>query len=179
MRQRITFEYFSDEAIRIHHLKQRTRAKSTNSRRLRQALLMSFSVSWLKAPTVGCGVTMNLGVIRFVDIKYMNQYNLNNQLRMINQGAGSMKRKASASCSAASDRSNACCKVESIISVDERGQMVLPKELRDKARIKAGDKLAVTSWEKNGEICCITLIKVEDMVEMVKVQLGPILKEIL
>ena len=26
-----------------------------------------------------------------------------------------------------------CCKVESIISVDERGQMVLPKELRDKA----------------------------------------------
>ncbi|HMK59752.1 MAG TPA: HgcAB-associated protein [Dissulfurispiraceae bacterium] len=72
-----------------------------------------------------------------------------------------------------------CCKVESIISVDERGQMVLPKELREKAGIKAGDKLAVTSWEKNGDICCITLIKVEGLVEMVKGQLGPILKEIL
>ncbi|MHA1431222.1 MAG: HgcAB-associated protein HgcC, partial [Candidatus Freyarchaeota archaeon] len=26
-----------------------------------------------------------------------------------------------------------CCKVEAIISIDERGQMVLPKEVRDKA----------------------------------------------
>jgi antitoxin PrlF len=76
-------------------------------------------------------------------------------------------------------KNNARCKVESIISVDERGQMVLPKELRDKAKIGAGDKLAVTSWEKGGEVCCITLIKVEDLVEMVKGQLGPIIKEIL
>ncbi len=74
---------------------------------------------------------------------------------------------------------SACCKVESIISVDERGQMVLPKELREKARIGAGDKLAITSWEKDGEVCCITLIKVENLVEMVKGQLGPIIKEIL
>jgi hypothetical protein len=28
-------------------------------------------------------------------------------------------------------------------------------------------------------VCCITLIKVEDLVEMVKGQLGPIIKEIL
>ena len=27
------------------------------------------------------------------------------------------------------------CKVDSLVSVDERGQMVLPKELRDKAGI--------------------------------------------
>ncbi len=31
-------------------------------------------------------------------------------------------------------------------SVDERGQMVLPKDVRDKANIKPGDKLAVVSW---------------------------------
>jgi AbrB family looped-hinge helix DNA binding protein len=98
---------------------------------------------------------------------------------MINQEDGGMKRKERSSCSISSNRTNASCRVESIINVDERGQMVLPKELREKAKIKAGDKLAVTSWEKNGEICCITLIKVEDMVEMVKGQLGPILKEIL
>ena len=90
-----------------------------------------------------------------------------------------MKKKENASCRISSNRTNASCKVESIISVDERGQMVLPKELREKAKIRPGDKLAVTSWEKNGEVCCITLIKVEDMVEMVKGQLGPILKEIL
>jgi antitoxin PrlF len=75
-------------------------------------------------------------------------------------------------------KASAGCRVESIVSVDERGQMVLPKELREKADIKAGDKLAVTSWEKDGKVCCVTLMKVEDLVEMVKGQLGPILKEI-
>ena len=89
------------------------------------------------------------------------------------------KKKMDLTCGTAGGKNNANCKVESIISVDERGQMVLPKELRDKAKIGAGDKLAVTSWEKDGEVCCITLIKVEDLVEMVKGQLGPIIKEIL
>ena len=28
------------------------------------------------------------------------------------------------------------CKVESLVTVDERGQMVLPKDLRDRAGIK-------------------------------------------
>ena len=41
-----------------------------------------------------------------------------------------------------------CCKVESIVGVDERGQMVLPKEIREKAKIGAGDKL-VFSFQKN------------------------------
>jgi len=69
------------------------------------------------------------------------------------------------------------CKVESIISVDERGQMVLPKELRDKARIRAGEKLAVVSWDKGGEICCLYLIKTEHLAEQVKGFLGPMMKE--
>jgi len=72
-----------------------------------------------------------------------------------------------------------CCKVESLISVDERGQMVLPKEIREKAGIQAGDKLAVVTWEKDGEVCCISLIKVEGITEMVKGVLGPMMKEIL
>lgn len=71
-----------------------------------------------------------------------------------------------------------CCKVESLISVDERGQMVLPKELREKVNIRPGDKLAVTTWEKDGKICCITLIKVEELAEMVKGMLGPVMKDI-
>ncbi len=72
-----------------------------------------------------------------------------------------------------------CCKVESVISVDDRGQKVLPKEIRDKARIRAGDKLAVISWEKDGKVCCISLIKAEDIAEMVKGLLGPMMQEIL
>ncbi len=72
-----------------------------------------------------------------------------------------------------------CCKVEALVSVDERGQMVLPKELRDKAKISAGEKLAVVSWEKDGKVCCISLIKAEELTEMVKGMLGPVMKEIL
>jgi AbrB family looped-hinge helix DNA binding protein len=67
--------------------------------------------------------------------------------------------------------------VESIISVDERGQMVLPKELRDKANIRAGDKLALVSWDKGGEICCLYLIKAEYLAERVKDFLGPMIKD--
>jgi len=71
-----------------------------------------------------------------------------------------------------------CCKVESIVSVDERGQMVLPKDLREKAKIRPGDKLAVVSMEKGGKICCLSLIKVEELESMVKSMLGPVMDEV-
>ena len=54
-----------------------------------------------------------------------------------------------------------CCQVTSLVSVDERGQMILPKEIRERAGIKAGDKLALVAWEKDGAICCLTLIKAD------------------
>lgn len=72
-----------------------------------------------------------------------------------------------------------CCRVESIVSVDERGQMILPKDIREKAKIRAGDKLAVVSMEKDGKICCLSLIKVEELERMVKSLLGPVMDEIL
>ncbi len=71
------------------------------------------------------------------------------------------------------------CRVDSIITVDERGQMVLPKELRERAGIGAGDKLAVATWEKDGKVCCITLMKAEDLVGLLKDKLGPIMKGLL
>jgi len=83
------------------------------------------------------------------------------------------KKKRASSCEPGNN-----CNVESIVTVDERGQMVLPKELRKKAKIKTGDKLAITSWQKDGEVCCITLMKVEELVDMVKGKLGPVMKEI-
>ena len=70
-----------------------------------------------------------------------------------------------------------CCKVEALVSIDERGQMILPKEIREKANIRAGDKLAVTSWEKNGKIYCISLIRAEEFTDMVKGILGPVMKD--
>ena len=71
-----------------------------------------------------------------------------------------------------------CCKVEALVSVDERGQMVLPKELRDKAGILPGYKLAVVSMQKDGKTCCISLIKAESLTGMVKGMLGPLMEEI-
>ncbi|HOW45033.1 MAG TPA: HgcAB-associated protein [Candidatus Aminicenantes bacterium] len=68
-----------------------------------------------------------------------------------------------------------CCQVTALVSVDERGQMVLPKEIRDKAGIKAGDKLALVAWDKDGEFCCLTLIKANLLAGMVRDKLGPVL----
>ena len=82
-------------------------------------------------------------------------------------------------CCSPMEKVTGCCKVESLVSVDERGQMVLPKEIRDKANIRAGDKLAVIGWEMEGKICCISLIKSEDLASMVKELLGPMMKEMI
>jgi AbrB family looped-hinge helix DNA binding protein len=76
------------------------------------------------------------------------------------------------------DGENSCCRVESVVTVDERGQMVLPKELRDKAGIRPGDKMAVVSFFKDGEVCCISLIKADNFASMVKDMLGPMINEI-
>jgi antitoxin PrlF len=76
------------------------------------------------------------------------------------------------------DRSE-CCKVESIVSVDERGQMVLPKEVRDAAGIRPGDKLAIIMWRKGEEVCCMSLIRVDALTGMVKGMLGPLMKDLI
>jgi AbrB family looped-hinge helix DNA binding protein len=70
-----------------------------------------------------------------------------------------------------------CCRVESIVNVDERGQMVLPKELREKAGIGPGDKLAVVSFQQEGRVCCVCLIKTEGLDDMVRGLLGPLMGE--
>lgn len=74
---------------------------------------------------------------------------------------------------------NGRCTIEAVLSVDERGQMVLPKELRNRAGIGPGDKLAVISWEKDRKICCIMLIQVERLNEPVKTVVGPMIKGVL
>jgi AbrB family looped-hinge helix DNA binding protein len=70
---------------------------------------------------------------------------------------------------------NSGCRVEAVLSVDERGQMVLPKDVREKAGIKTGDKLALISWERDGRICCLSLMKVENLSGMVEGVLGPLM----
>jgi len=76
------------------------------------------------------------------------------------------------------ERKAGCCRVESVVSVDDRGQMVLPKELREKIGIRAGDKLAVISMEKKGAVCCLSLIKAQELAGMIRNLIGPLLEEI-
>ena len=71
-----------------------------------------------------------------------------------------------------------CCRVVALINVDERGQMVLPKDLRERANIRAGDKLAVTTWETEGKVCCISLIKADELTGMVRATLEPMMRDV-
>jgi len=119
---------------------------------------------------------------RIIQRVYNYQYILNIQnilIILIKEVTVMAKKNRDEPCCTSADMAMSCCKVESVINVDDRGQMVLPKEIRDKAGINAGDKLAVISWEKDGEVCCISLIKVESLAGMVKDMLGPVIKEIL
>ena len=54
--------------------------------------------------------------------------------------------------------------MEAVATVDERGQMVLPKAIREKAGIKAGDKLAIVTMVRDGRVCCLHLFPTGELV---------------
>ena len=83
------------------------------------------------------------------------------------------KRKSGPECAP----SPGCCRIESIVTVDERGQMVLPKDIRVKAGIEAGDRLAVIAPEHEGRICCIMLIKADEFAARARELLGPLIED--
>ena len=71
-----------------------------------------------------------------------------------------------------------CCQVAAVVGIDARGQMVLPKDLRDQARIRPDDKLAVVTWKKDEEICCLMMVKVDTLAAAIRTAYGPMLSEI-
>lgn len=73
--------------------------------------------------------------------------------------------------------SEKCCKIEAIVTVDAKGQIVLPKDLREKAKLAPNDKLAVIGCECSGEICCLIIVKAATLGNQIKQALGPILQE--
>ena len=75
------------------------------------------------------------------------------------------------------DESGSTYKIEAVVSVDERGQMVLPKELRQRAGIGPGDKVALVAMnDATGALCCFTLFKVDDLSGMVRDKLQPVME---
>lgn len=85
------------------------------------------------------------------------------------------KKTTDTACCSPTQNGPGCCRVEALLGVDERGQMVLPKDIRERAGIRTGDKLALVSWEKDGEVCCLTLIKADALARGVREFLGPLL----
>jgi len=83
-------------------------------------------------------------------------------------------------CGAASPHStdSKCCMVDAIVEIDKRGQILLPKDVRAKAKIKPGDKFVLIRCESDGEPCCISLIKTDYFMESAKKMIGPIMREI-
>lgn len=70
-----------------------------------------------------------------------------------------------------------CCRITAIVTVDSKGQIVLPKDLREKADIKQNDKLAVIGMERENAVCCIVMMKADALGDSVKNMLGPIFNE--
>ncbi|MFX0140243.1 MAG: HgcAB-associated protein HgcC [Candidatus Hodarchaeota archaeon] len=69
-----------------------------------------------------------------------------------------------------------CCKVEALVTVDAKGQILLPKDLRENENIQKGDKFAVINVGPGGKTCCLILMKADILEPMVKDALGPVLK---
>jgi len=67
-------------------------------------------------------------------------------------------------------------RINAIVTMDVKGQIVLPKDLREKANFKPNDKIAVIASEKDGEVCCIMLLKAERLAGAVTKTLDPLLK---
>ena len=72
-----------------------------------------------------------------------------------------------------------CCKVEAVVTMDAKGQIVLPKDLREKAKLESGDKLAIAALEREGKVCCFVMIRVEALGGTVKKMLGTMFQEAL
>jgi AbrB family looped-hinge helix DNA binding protein len=68
------------------------------------------------------------------------------------------------------------CRIDAVITMDAKGQIVLPKDLRERANFKPNDKIALVASEKNGEVCCIMILKADRLVGAVTKTLGPLLK---
>lgn len=64
--------------------------------------------------------------------------------------------------------------LEAVVRFDEKGQLVLPKDIRDKAGIKAGDKLAIISCGDSENICCLTIMKSDQLHGLLKDVMEPI-----
>ncbi len=88
-------------------------------------------------------------------------------------------KKQTEDCCSSSSEGSGCCHIEGVVNIDSRGQIVLPKNLREKMDLKEGDKLVVISMNDRGKIASISLMKTNPIDGMIKLSLKPIMKELI
>ena len=81
-----------------------------------------------------------------------------------------------APCECGTGAGDACCRIEAIVSIDDRGQLVLPKDVRTKLGLAGGDKLAVVTYGGGEETCCLTLVRADSLGDAVRGVLGPLME---
>jgi len=73
---------------------------------------------------------------------------------------------------------DSCCEIEAVVSFDERGQLVFPKDVRKKFNLKAGEKFLMISCTNEAGLCCFTMVKTDAVNKMVGKVINPMLKNI-
>ncbi len=73
---------------------------------------------------------------------------------------------------------SSCCKVESIVTVSSKGQIVLSPGIRDSMNLQEGDKLVSILMNANSESPLVVLMKADSFGDIVKNFLGPIMKDL-
>ncbi len=69
--------------------------------------------------------------------------------------------------------------VEAIVSCDDRGQLVLPKDLRKRLKIGSGEKLALLRFMNDKEEFFLTLIKTHALEDLIKNYMSPVIKDVI
>lgn len=70
--------------------------------------------------------------------------------------------------------------VEAILSCDDRGSLVLPKDIRKKLKIESGEKLALLKIAADDEDqFFLTLIKANALESLIRKFLSPVMKEVI
>ena len=66
-----------------------------------------------------------------------------------------------------------CCHIEGVVQVDAKGQIYLPKSLRELMDIKTNDKLTVVIMRSGGKASSISLFKAERLDNEIKKMILP------
>jgi antitoxin PrlF len=86
---------------------------------------------------------------------------------------------ASSRCKKMTTVNKDACRIDAVITMDAKGQVVLPKDLRQKANFMPNEKIAVVACEQEGSVCCILMVKAEKLGGAVSKTLGPLLKGVI